>query len=261
MTTIKNLTLQFKKADFSEYPDVTRYEKALDAGLWVLWVHKEKLGQENYLTAGEIRDVLRSLGASFKEIELIKAFARADKKVDVERINNKSAYKIMRKGIDYLKSSAGGEGVAVYFIEGNQPRTDRKKLEDVVTKTKGEIKIVDKFYSRESLDMIEKFAQKSKIAWLTASISRNEDETKFKSELSRFKSQYKHILIRKHAKEYELHDRYIVTDDALILFGHGLIDLGRKESFILVFKDDTAKEIRSLLSARFDEKWQKASNL
>ncbi len=121
--------------------------------------------------------------------------------------------------------------------------------------------LVDKFYSRESLDAIEEFGKTRKVEFLTSQLSNNEVQKKFASELKRFRKEYKNVTIRVYSKHYELHDRYIITDDTLILLGRGIQEIGEKESFIIVLKDQVGKDIRKSVLSKFIERWQKSSNL
>ena len=121
--------------------------------------------------------------------------------------------------------------------------------------------LVDKFYSRESLDTLEQFGKTRQVEFLTAEMSRNENSRKFKNELKRFKKEYKNIQIRLFSKGYELHDRYIITDDSFILLGRGIQDLGEKESFVVLFKNKIGKDIKITLKAKFIERWNKSQNI
>jgi hypothetical protein len=252
----------FKITNVSAYPDVTKLDCALDAALWVLWVFVDAIKYQNYLTAADISNVLASVySVSFTEREITNAFNRAGKKIHITKKGDKPTYKIMKKGIEYLTSLQESKDVDVWHFDGKKPWSSPTLFKDLFSNSVSDIRIVDKFYSRESLYMIGRFAGQVKIRWLTAEKSRDEDEAKFTNELSRFKTEYKNVEIRKHAKAYEFHDRYIITDDSLVLIGHGLIDLGRKESFLIVLKNDVAKGIRESLATSFEEKWAKASNL
>jgi hypothetical protein len=250
------VVLKFEKLDLSDYPDITRYDCPLDAGLLVLWVYKEKLCLNDYLSADQISEMLRARGVSIKSIRIARAFARAGAKVDTMLGTNKATYKIMQKGIDYLRKKGGSDLVEVHYIESDKPYTSHKLFKDIILKTKGEMKILDPYYGMKTLEKLLEIENKANIKFLTASLGYGEKPAIFSTELARFNKQYKNIEFRKYPNAKELHDRYIVTNDTLIVLGHGLKDLGGKESFVLVFKDQIGKDIRNALSARFDEKWQ-----
>lgn len=127
--------------------------------------------------------------------------------------------------------------------------------------TSESIKIVDKFYSRDSLDVIEEFASSRPIQFLTSQLTGNENQNKFKKELNRFKREYSNFEVRIYPKGYELHDRYIITNDFLILVGRGLQDLGGKESFVIALKDNVVKDIKKSTLLNFEERWNVSQNL
>lgn len=216
---------------------------------------------DDCMTANEISEVLRGLGVAFKEIKITRAFAKAGSKIDATKTSDKTCYKIMQKGIDYLLSKAGNKGVEVYYVEGDKPRTSHQTLKDVISKTKGMIKILDPYYGLKTLDMLEKIDHGTDIKFLTAQLSKNESAKKFSSELVNFEKEHQNILLSRYPRANELHDRYIVTDDTLIILGHGIKDLGGRESFVLVFKGDSGKDLRAALNQKFADRWQNSSKL
>ena len=56
-----------------------------------------------------------------------------------------------------------------------------------------------------------------------------------------------------------MHDRYVLTDDMLILVGHGLKDIGGKESFVIRLDGEVARDLIATLAPSFDAKWASAS--
>ena len=54
---------------------------------------------------------------------------------------------------------------------------------------------------------------------------------------------------------HELHDRYLLFDKEVWFVGHGIKDIGAKESFVVILQDPFGKEIRSTLRDSFDERW------
>jgi len=92
-------------------------------------------------------------------------------------------------------------------------------------------------------------------------MSSGENSNKFQKELPRFKKEFKKISIRIYPKEYELHDRYVLSGDTLILLGRGIQDIGEKESFVIVIKGKVGEDLRKTLISKFNERWTKSSNL
>lgn len=245
-----SLEKNFKKINLSEYSHPDDYSNDLEKALWVLWVAQEKFNFSGYVDAKTISTILEQKGVAVDSIEVKRAMARAGKRA---RVGQPGFYKIMKKGIDHLRSIEGKDKISIFYIEGAKPRHDRKLFEQIINSTRGEICIVDKFCARSSLDILEKINSNRKVKFLIGEIK--DDESKFKRELSTFKRTFRNFDIKRYARAFELHDRYVITDDSLFFLGHGLKDLGDKESFIIVFRDEHGKEIRNLLKKKFEERW------
>lgn len=261
-TTHDSLIEKFNKADVASYPDVTKLDFALDAGLWVLWVYNEIVERDGYLNSAEISEILASsYHVSFDEREITNAFNRAAKKINKKEIRGKWAYKIMAKGVEYLRKKFANGDLEVYHFEGDKPRTSHQTLKDIISKTKGAVKILDPYYGLKTLDMLEKIDHGTDIKFITSKLAPNESAQKFSRELKLFEKEHPHILLACYSNSHELHDRYIITDDTLIILGHGIKDLGGRESFVLVFKGEIGKDIRSSLNQKFSDRWSKSQPL
>ena len=55
----------------------------------------------------------------------------------------------------------------------------------------------------------------------------------------------------------DIHDRYVISDDAFIIIGYSIKDFGKKETFITVFNDND--DIKNQLTSNFDNKWNISS--
>jgi len=249
--------------DLSDFPNVNLFEKPMDAGLWALWVLQDKFGFHNqHFTSAILEQVLLRKGVVFYEKEIEKSFTRAGRNVHkTPDVTGKLAFMISGKGKEHLKKIGGVNNVEIIFVEGQKHRTAYKQFGELIQKTRGKIMLVDKFYSRESLDTLEQFGKTRKVEFLTAEMSRNENKNKFNKDLKRFKKEFKNIKIRLFSKGYELHDRYIITSDALILLGRGIQELGEKESFVVALKDKVGKDIKDTLKTKFIERWNKSQNI
>lgn len=79
--------------------------------------------------------------------------------------------------------------------------------------------------------------------------------------LSDFKSEHSNVEIRVLPPPNALHDRYIITSDKLLLMGHGLKDIGTKDSFMVEISVSYAPDLVAGITARFDSLWTSASSL
>lgn len=263
MDDLAKILPKIRTADLTEFPDISLYKKPMESGLWALWILENKFElYDQHFTAEELSMVLLKRGIPVKSEEITRGFTKAGNNIHkIKNIDGKSAYMISRWGKEYLQKLRGPDDIQVIFLDGSAPRSDYRQFSEIAKQTKGEVKIVDKFYSSDSLNTIEEFGSTRKIRYLSAKLAANENENTFKKELKRFKSEYPKFEIRTYPKEYELHDRYAITSDTMILLGRGLQDIGGKESFVIALKDPVAKDIKSVLDAKFEERWNKSANL
>lgn len=248
---------KLKAIDSSVSLDAHKYEKPLEKALWVLLILKNVIKYDDYLSAKDISCALLQIGISCKYVKLSRALSRARDMVDRKKVQGEVTFKIMKKGEEHLKKIEGKEKLSVVYIDGTKPWTDRRMLSTEFTKNlEGEILIVDKFFGTETLDILADFGTNKKVRFLTAKIT--SAGSKFNRDIKRFKMQYKNIEINIYPKEYELHDRYLLTDKEVCLLGHGFKDLGTKESFVIILCDNVGKEIRTTLKSKFEERWKQS---
>jgi hypothetical protein len=55
-----------------------------------------------------------------------------------------------------------------------------------------------------------------------------------------------------------LHDRFVLSDDKIIILGHGLKNICNKESFIICLDKELAGDVLTSVRASFEAKWQNA---
>ncbi|MEX0763740.1 MAG: hypothetical protein WEC35_05530 [Nitrosopumilaceae archaeon] len=263
MSISNTILSKIKKDDLSRYPALSACTQPMDAGLWALLILRDHFGMdERHFTAKDLSALLLKRKVSFSKEEITKGFTRAGKKIDRKKGSDDTLnYMIMDPGKVYLEKFRAEGNIAVIFVDGKNQRTDYQKFSNLVNNTKGEIRIVDKFYSKYSLDIIQELGKNRKVKLLTAKIAADEDQAKFQLALQRFRSEYKNAEFRVHGREFELHDRYIIADDSLILLGRGLQDVSGKESFVISLKNGIADDIKEMLNLKFEERWKKASNL
>ncbi len=236
--------------------------KDLERGLWVLKISKEKF-KKPYLTAAQINLIITEVfDLPSRQISLTRAFARAGgpkrtKKLVIVKKDTANIfyYKITKPGEEYLDSLEGRGLLKILYLKPDSHRDSRRKLEDLVSKLKGkELKICDPYYGLNTLGVLEEIVRSGhRVKFL--SHKTNENVTKFNKELTYLKKHYpKKIELRIYPKK-ELHDRYILCDDAFLIVGQGIKDLGNKESLVVVIEDRFGKETRKLLEKTFFERW------
>jgi len=167
-------------------------------------------------------------------------------------------YTVCRKCDGWGKlSESHDQEPLVFFIKAGTPWTAHQSLERIFSKLCGDVRICDPFYGSSSLSKLALLAHCRSIRFLTAKQGGGEKEFIINRRVREFVSEHPHIELRK-AETAALHDRYILTNNEFILLGHGLKDVGKRESFIVRLGRDLAGDIINAVSQAFDEKWARA---
>ncbi len=145
----------------------------------------------------------------------------------------------------------------VFFVEAGTPRTAYLRLHGVFRQLSGEICICDPYYGMRSLLQLDSLQHCSPIRFLTKDPGGNEKPTLSKA-LQDWKRQHGGIEFRRHVGG-DLHDRFVLAHDELILLGHGLKDVGSKDSFIVRLAGELAADLIKDVRNSFDAKWKSAT--
>ena len=244
-------------ADLTGYPDDGKLNAPLDQAFWALWVLQDHFGHHRHVSAMEVSRALECRGIALTELQVERALARADARVSRKRASNgngKTVYKLMQKGKDFLGVKYAQGDTRALIVGGSQPWTDRHvSMPEIARELKGRVCVLDKFYGSASLGILHHFRHAKPLQFLTAQT--NESHATFLRELKDFKRECPSIEVRIYPHKHELHDRYVLAGDAAIIVGHGIKDLGNKESFIVVMRGDVAADLRTTLLEKFDERW------
>ncbi|MBW8038661.1 MAG: hypothetical protein FVQ85_01530 [Planctomycetes bacterium] len=252
---------RFRKANTDGLPEFSNYDKPLEMGLWVLWVVKEKL-RISRLKADEIAHViLHAKEVSVSTRAITGAFNRAQGKIHKYKESTGTFYEIMKSGKEHLVSQAGAEGVKVHYFEPGKKHSSKRILtENILDELKGDLKILDPYCDLGALDILSK-SKKRRIKCLTKIENlRPKTKQRFLRELQDFKSEYTNMEFRSYSKS-EIHDRYIVSLDRLVILGYSLKDLGAKESFAIALDKKMCSDIFDVLVENFNRRWKVASPL
>lgn len=146
------------------------------------------------------------------------------------------------------------EEIKIVFIENGKPREATKKFEDVVTAFTGDVCISDPYLSRDTLDLLEKIPAKN-IKFLFHKVQ----EKLPQRDIDDFKKANPQIKLRKYPDSH-LHDRYVLSDNRMLIVGHGL-SLRNKETFIIELGDEIAKDLRLGLLETFNRRWNRSTEI
>jgi hypothetical protein len=219
-------------------------------------VHSEYPSE--YLSSSEIALCLENAGVSVRPNSITKSFARAGNKLSKESKNNVTSYKIMttgKKAVSDFFSNDGNQRVII--INNSEPYTSSIKIGDLLQQLNGEIRICDPYFGSRSFAILLNIKKSCVIRFLTVNV--RENQNKIKTNHKDFLKENPKFQLRIFPNKTEIHDRYILSDDKLAIIGHGLKDIGKKESFILVLDKGNCKDIYKLISETFEKRWGKSN--
>jgi len=258
---IVDLTKKFSEADTSDFPDFYNYTNPLEMGLWVLWVAKDKLGIRK-LTAEQIASIIIDVKETSIDAKSINnAFTPAKGKIHIYHENGETYFEIMKLGKDHLLSLIKQGLVEVFYFEPGKKYSTKKMLsKGILEGLKGRLQIVDPYCSERTLDILKDMQNKT-IEFLTRVENLSEkDRDRFLRNLQDFKSEYPMIEFRNYPNT-DIHDRYIISGNTLVILGHSFKDLGSKESFAIVLNKESSKNIVDALVENFSRRWKQATKL
>jgi hypothetical protein len=155
------------------------------------------------------------------------------------------------------KKGATIAGPLAWFVEAGKPRTAHVQLTALFSSLKGRLRVCDPYYGTGSLFRLDLLTHCSPISFLTSTPDSKERAFLPRS-LNEFRQQHPDTEFRIYGGE-DLHDRYLLTDDEIILLGHGLKDIGRSDSFLVKLNRGLAQDMIEEVRDSFDAKWLRAT--
>ena len=160
----------------------------------------------------------------------------------------------MGQGERFLEERAGNQGPLTLRVTGKAPWSDRRfVVKEAMKKASGDVRILDKYFGMESLDFLQDFQKHRRIRFLTTHPSKNLGH--LQREVTRFKKEFPNAEFKAYPTSHELHDRYLLFDKEVWFVGHGIKDIGSKESFVVLLQDPFGKDIRKTLFESFEGRW------
>jgi hypothetical protein len=169
-------------------------------------------------------------------------------------------YRLMTRGAreaEHLLSAGGG--LSVIRIESGLPRQARLKLGEILKTLSGVVRVCDPFYGVSTLDSLDLIPVECDVRFLSQ--KGNDSDIKMSGALRDFYRERNMVELRKCDLSIKLHDRYIVTKDSLLLLGHGIKDIGNKESFIVCIDKKLAPDLIDDVISSFDNNWGGAQKI
>lgn len=212
------------------------------------------------LTAEHIVACLETAGVAIRKTSVSRALARAGGRVSTAKNSDGEAlYKLMTKGKKEIENVIGGELMAVVRIVGGYPRTARLRLGEMLAGLKGAVRICDPYYGVRTLDSLDHIPKACPMQFLTAKTS--DSTERVQGAVRDFVKERPNAEFRIASNPSDLHDRYVLATDSLLILGHGLKDIGGKESFMIRLGRDLAPDLLNEVGSAFDARWMAASPL
>lgn len=252
----------FSKTDTSTFPDFEELNTLLERSLWILWVSKEKL-EIKRLTAEQIALIMREIKEiSIDSKSVVASFNKAGDKIHIHNReeNGKVYYEIMKPGKDYLSDHLKEGSVSVFYFEPGKKYTSKSILsKKILENLKGELSIVDPYCSERTLDLLNKTKENTRLLTRLDNLKATE-KVRFLRELKDFKTEHPNMEFKDYQNK-DIHDRYIISTESLIILGHSIKDLGGKESFAISLAKSANKDLVEMLINNFDDRWSKSTPL
>lgn len=214
---------------------------------------------KTHLSASQISLLLEEAGVAITPTQITKAFARAGGHITRTIKNGEVLFRAMTSAHGLVRPIVHSGPIQVVRIEAGKPRSARQQLGDLLSQLNGTIRICDPYFGLRTLDALALIPNTNKVQFLTSRTF--EKSAKLSGPLSDFKKENSNVELRVLSPPTTLHDRYILAQDTLLLLGHGIKDIGSKESFVIVISSSFAGDLFTTQKSIFDHHWANASHL
>lgn len=209
-------------------------------------------------TALELHEALDAIGVSLSSEQIRKVFGACEGLVSVRPGRRAATYRLMQDG--YKELDKIGSGVAVVRIVEGKPLIARERLADLLGAMQGVVRISDPFYGRKTVSMLAEIQKAAEVRFLTSKCGGGESQNAVIGALRDLMKEQPILSIRVASNGHSLsHDRFALTDDSLVLIGHGMKDLGNRDSFIIRLPTQYVSGIATETLKQFDRIWALAT--
>lgn len=208
------------------------------------------------LSAITISDALEAAGVAVTDVQITNAFKNAGGRIKTKTSKSGTYYRLMTSGRREIEPLLEVGPLRVSYIEAGKPRTARMFLKGMLGKLSGKVRISDPWYGERSLDSLALIPKSCTVQFLTAQAGGSKaSKAKLPGALKDFKSEHPNVELRKYPNPKQLHDRHILAGSELLILGHGIKDIGEKESFVITVSKSEAPDLIADMEATFDTRW------
>jgi hypothetical protein len=209
------------------------------------------------LSAEEIVAALEAAGVAVERQAITRAFSRAANRISRQNVEDELFFTLMIRGKREIEPLLRKGTIAVSFIQAGQPRSARRTLAELFSTLNGHVRICDPYYGAKSLDSLELIPTACTVHLLTSQWS--DRAATLATTVPDFYRARPNTNIRTVAAPHVLHDRYVVSDSGLLLLGHGIKDIGTRDSCTVSIGVEYAEDLLTELRTSFDTKWATAT--
>jgi hypothetical protein len=247
VTQSESISERLQGVDASDLADVHDLGEERLQLLWVLVVGK-RAGIAS-LTPFAASSALRDAYGIHLPRQRASAILEAERAtVAPLRAGGRRAYQVMRAGEQEVAQIARG----VVLVEPELGLSSLRRVQAVLGGLTGVLRVCDPYVDGRTLDLLANCRTATGIRLLTMNVAK---PNVLRREAKAFNAEYGGILELRLAARHVLHDRYVIDDGTMTLFGTSLNSIGAKQSFVV----RVGRDIRELTVAAFDAEWTAAA--
>ncbi len=239
-------------------------KRALERCLWVLRASKDA-HLATSLTAKEVHALLSEHEVACTSESIAVALTRANHKTVIQSVgpDHVLRYSISQAGRMLLDETDPQQGIEVWRAEPGNPWRGWQKLEELARSLEGPLRVTDPYYAEKSLYTIETLSERREaVRFLTCKAGTRKggkSPAALDSQAGTLVRSKRNVEIKRVPAPAPFHDRYILSENSLVLIGQGLADLGEKEAFVVSFPRSDVSDLASELERSFDALWATAT--
>lgn len=147
----------------------------------------------------------------------------------------------------------------VWYVTAGSTYEAHQGITEIFNTLSGDVCVCDPYYGTGSLARLAELSGCSSVRFLTKNPD-SKEKTFLPRSITEFRKSYPQIEFHQYSGN-DLHDRFVLTDDEFIILGHGIKDIGGKDSFVVRIARDIAEDTIDSVRNAFDAKWAKATDL
>jgi hypothetical protein len=178
----------------------------------------------------------------------VDAILRKEKKTVLRRVRGGTEYwKLMRAGEIELETPSD----VATFIDPQKAFTSRRRVHEILSGLVGHLRFCDPYVDSSVLDSLASCNKATTIKLLTSRIQ----SPSFAPDLVAFNREFQGKIQVRSVSKQKLHDRYVIHNSGMVLFGASLKDIGKAPSFVVALGPDLTEAV----SDHFENAWNSAT--